>query len=277
MCGPVGVGGPRRRGGKAHEATLREPSARALATPGRSAPVAVEDGGMTTDAVSPVPGWRTLARDAVWWAQDYAYAAAAQVRAVGPGRPDDFASGQGRPLVLLPGIYETWRFLEPLARVLHDRGHPIHVVTGLGCNRRPIVESAAVAAALLRERDLHDVVLVAHSKGGLIGKHLMAFDPVGTRVRAMVAVATPFGGSRYSRLMPTPSLRAFRSGDATMRALAASADVNSRIVSVFGAFDPHIPEGSELAGARNVRLDGGGHFRVLADPRVIAEVIRAAE
>ncbi len=186
-------------------------------------------------------------------------------------------SGTKRPLVLLPGIYETWRFLEPLARALHDRGHPVHVVTGLGSNRRPVIESAGRVVDLIVDRALDDVVLVAHSKGGLIGKHVMAFDPVGARVRAMVAVATPFGGSRYSSLMPAPSLRAFRSGDATMRALAASADVNSRIVSVYGAFDPHIPEGSELAGARNVRLDTGGHFRVLADPRVIAEVVRAAE
>ena len=232
---------------------------------------------MVTDAAPLLPLWRRGLRDLAWWGQDYVYAVAAQLRAVGPGYPDDLTAGTLRPLVLLPGIYETWRFLEPLAQALHERGHPVHVVTGLGSNRRPVVESARQVADLLRERDLNDVVLVAHSKGGLIGKHLMAFDPAGERVRAMVAVATPFGGSRYSNLMPTPSLRAFRSGDATMRALAAAADVNSRIVSVFGAFDPHIPEGSELAGGRNVRLDGGGHFRVLADPRVVAEVIRAAE
>ncbi|MCT2086710.1 alpha/beta hydrolase [Microbacterium enclense] len=221
--------------------------------------------------------WRDRARDALWWAQDYVYAGAAQLRGVGRGHPEDLASGSGRPLVLLPGIYETWRFLEPLARALHARGHPIHVLPGLGSNLRPVVESAELVAAALVDRGLEDVVLVAHSKGGLIGKHVMAFDPAGSRVRSMVAVATPFGGSRYSRFMPTRSLRAFRSGDATMRALAASAEANTRIVSVYGAFDPHIPEGSELAGARNVRLESGGHFRVLAHPRVLAEVIRAAE
>lgn len=230
---------------------------------------------MSTDAAP--SRWRGRVRDLAWWGQDYLYAVAAQVRAVGSVSPDDLVSGAGRPLVLLPGIYETWRFLEPLARSLHALGHPVHVVAGLGFNRRPIVESARLVAEVLIARDLHDVVIVAHSKGGLIGKHLMAFGPAGGRVRAMVAVATPFGGSRYSRLMPTPSLRAFRSGDATMRALASSAGVNARITSVYGAFDPHIPEGSALAGARNVRLDGGGHFRVLADPRVIAEVVRAAE
>ncbi|MDU0366322.1 alpha/beta hydrolase [Microbacterium sp. KSW4-17] len=230
---------------------------------------------MPMDAVTAV---RTGARDLSWWAKDYAYAVRAQVRAAwGRAVDEDLREGSGRPLVLLPGIYETWRFLEPLARALHERGHPVHAVAELGDNRRPIAESAGRVAALLSSRDLHDVVLVAHSKGGLIGKHLMAFDPEGARVRAMVAVATPFGGSRYSRLMPTPSLRAFASGDATMRALAAAADANARIVSVYGPFDPHIPEGSELAGARNVELASGGHFRVLADPRVIAEVVRVAE
>lgn len=235
-----------------------------------------EDDLMTTDAAPPSPGWRRRLRRLVWWGRDYAFALAAQLGALGPGRPGDLVTGTRTPVVLLPGIYETWRFLEPLARALHAHGHPVHVVTGLGSNLRPVAESAGLVAAFLAERGLEDVVLVAHSKGGLIGKHVMAFDPGGTRVRAMVAVATPFGGSRYSRFMPTPSLRAFRSGDATVRALAASAAVNTRIVSMYADFDPHIPEGSELAGARNVRLAGGGHFRVLADPRVIAEVLRVS-
>ncbi|KTR85555.1 acetyltransferase and hydrolase with the alpha/beta hydrolase fold protein, partial [Microbacterium testaceum] len=165
-----------------------------------------------------------LVRNGAWWARDYLYAALAQARGAGRrGHPEDLADGDGVPILLLPGIYETWRFLEPLARALHDRGHPIHVVTELGGNRRPVAESAGRVARLLVARDLSDVVVVAHSKGGLIGKHLMAFAPEGDRVRAMVAVATPFGGSRYSRLMPTPSLRAFRPSDATMRALAAAA------------------------------------------------------
>lgn len=47
---------------------------------------------------------------------------------------------------------------------------------------------------------------------------------------------------------------------------------------MYGRFDPHIPEGSDLPGAaKNVRLDTGGHFRVLAHPRVIAELIGLSE
>jgi hypothetical protein len=79
----------------------------------------------------------------------------------------------------------------------------------------------------------------------------------------MVAVATPFGGSRLAGLFIDPSIRAFRPRNATIVMLGRETSVNGRIVSVFGPFDPHIPEGSALDGATNVRVPTPGHFRVL--------------
>ncbi|CAH0144137.1 esterase/lipase family protein [Microbacterium foliorum] len=219
-----------------------------------------------------------LVRRARWWIADYVYAAYWQVRAAFD-RCDagSFSGGGGVPIVILPGVYETWRFMQPLITALHERGHPVHVVDALERNQRPIREAAAAVTAFLDASGLTDVILVAHSKGGLAGKLAMA-GPAGSRVRAMVAVATPFGGSRYARLLPVRSLRAFAPRHPSILGLAARGDLDDRIVSVFGRFDPHIPEGSELRGARkNVRLDTGGHFRVLADPRVLAEVAALAE
>jgi len=218
-----------------------------------------------------------MAREAVWWVRDYAYAARGQVRAlVSRVDPADFLSGDRTPIVVIPGVFETWRFLQPLIDELHGRGHPVHVVAALAWNRRPVVEAAGHLARYLERRDLRGVVLVAHSKGGLVGKYAMTQGGGVSRIDAMLAVAAPFGGSSYARFLVLPSLRMFRPHDATILALAREASVNARIVSVFGRFDPHIPGGSRLEGAVNVELDAGGHFRVLADPRVIAEVERLA-
>lgn len=215
-------------------------------------------------------------RIASWWVADYAYAAMWQLRAfANRTRPEEFGSGSGVPLVLLPGVYETWKFLQPLMAGLHARGHPIHVIDLLHRNRRPVAEMADRVTAYLEQHDLRDVILVAHSKGGLIGKQVM-IGPGGGRVRGMVAVATPFGGSRYARMMLTPSLRSFSPRDRTIVSLARQHGVNAHITSVFGRFDPHIPESSNLPGARNVLLETGGHFRILAHPRVLAEVERMA-
>lgn len=219
-----------------------------------------------------------LVRRAGWWLADYAYAGYWQMRAAFDRRDEQsFAGGDGVPILILPGVYETWRFMQPLISALHERGHPVHVLDALAHNRRPVRDAAEVVTRFLGASGMTDVILVAHSKGGLAGKLAMA-GPEGFRVRAMVAVATPFGGSRYARLLPVRSLRAFAPTDPSIVELGARRDLNDRIVSVFGRFDPHIPEGSELIGARkNVRLDTGGHFRVLADPRVMAEVASLAE
>ncbi len=152
----------------------------------------------------------------------------------------------------------------------------MHVLELLRHNHRPVAEGAERVAAYLEQHDLHDVVIAAHSKGGLIGKHVM-IGPAGDRVQSMLAVATPFGGSRYADLMIAPTLRIFSPNDATILALAEQLEVNSRIVSMYGRFDPHIPEGSELPGATNIQLDDGGHFRILANPRVLSELLALAE
>ncbi|MCR2799432.1 alpha/beta hydrolase [Microbacterium sp. zg-Y818] len=211
------------------------------------------------------------AKAAAWWVRDYAYASAWQIRALfNRTHPESFLSGERTPVVVLPGIYETWKFLQPLVAAIHERGHPVHVLDALHRNERPVVEAAEQVTAYLTEQNLHDVIIVAHSKGGLIGKQVM-IGPSADRVRSMLAVSTPFGGSRYALLMLPPTLRIFSPMDATIVALARQETVNSRIVSVYGRFDPHIPGGSELAGAKNVKLETGGHFRILAHPRVLAE------
>ncbi|HWS52467.1 MAG TPA: alpha/beta hydrolase [Microbacterium sp.] len=212
-----------------------------------------------------------------WWTMDYAYAVAWQVRAkFNRTDPASFRGGEGPPVIVLPGIYETWKFMQPIVATLHDRGHPVHVVETLQRNLRPVIEMAQRVTEYLEQNDLRDVILVAHSKGGLAGKLVMAGEAA-QRVRGMIAVSTPFGGSRYARVMPIRSLRALAPDDASIMSLSRDLTVNSRIVSVYPRFDPHIPESSRLPGAKNVCLDTGGHFRILAHPRVLAEVAALAE
>jgi pimeloyl-ACP methyl ester carboxylesterase len=228
----------------------------------------VDDGGRVAISVL---------KRAAWWVADYVYAGFWQLRAA-MGRRDAsaYATGELTPIVVLPGVYETWRFMEPQIAAMHARGHPVHVVEALRRNQYPIGDLATTVTDFLGAHDLGDVILVAHSKGGLAGK-LVLLGAESSRVRGLLAIATPFGGSRYARRMPGRVLRSFAPDDPSIVRLAHELAVNARIVSIYAAFDPHIPEGSELAGAKNVRLDMGGHFRVLAHPRVLGELAVLSE
>jgi pimeloyl-ACP methyl ester carboxylesterase len=218
----------------------------------------------------------TIAR---WWALDYVAAVRWQV---GPllehHDPTAYLAGRPgmRPVVVLPGIWETWRFLLPLIERLHREGHPVHAVTSLRNNGATIDRSAEIVASYLRDHDLEDVLIVAHSKGGMIGKEVMLRPDSGLRVRKMLAISAPFSGSVYARFLLLPSLRALSPNDPTTLRLAADHRVDDRITSVWAAFDPHIPGGSRLQGAENVRIDDGGHFRILRNPQVLALVDRFA-
>ena len=218
---------------------------------------------------------RTLLRRAGVVIVDYLYATRHQLRATfDRSTPEALIAGEGErvPVVLLPGIFETWRFLRPLAEHIHAAGHPVHVVTALERNRMSVPEAAALVRRHLEEHDLDGVVIVAHSKGGLVAKYLMGMPDSGPRIRSAVTVSTPYAGSSLARFIPLPSIRALAPSTPGLVRLALSRAVNAQIVSVWGWFDPHVPEGSRLEGARNIELDVGGHFRILARPELLAIV-----
>lgn len=205
-----------------------------------------------------------------FWALDYLYVtywlAHGLLRRTSSAR---YREGTRQPVLLLPGIWESWQLMRPIAERLHDCGHPIHVVAGLGRNSRAVSEGARIVAAYLAEHDLSDVIIVAHSKGGLIGKFMMMDADGPQRIDRMVAITSPFSGSSLARYTVIPSLRAFSPTDPTIQLLVAEQFVNARITSIFGSFDPHIPGGSELPGATNIQLPVAGHFRILGDQKLL--------
>ena len=206
-------------------------------------------------------------------ALDWLYAVQREVgHAIRPGRVDEFVAGHRAPVLLLPGVYETWEFLRPVARRVNALGHPVHVVPDFGHNRGTIPEMARRAQRHLDEEDLTGVIVIAHSKGGLIGKHMMVTDDAHGRVARLIAVNTPFGGSRYARFAIRRTLREFAPTGVTLAALAGRRESNARTVSIYSAEDPVIPGGSELVGATNIRLPVIGHFRVLSSPLLLETI-----
>src|SRR5688572_28239452 len=101
---------------------------------------------------------------AAWWLLDYVYAAYWQTRALlSRTAPSTFRTGDLTPSIILPGIYETWRFMQPIVETLHARGHPVHVLEMLERNLHSVAQMADQVTDYLHRYDLGDAVLVAHS------------------------------------------------------------------------------------------------------------------
>ncbi len=191
--------------------------------------------------------------------------------------PARWRHGDRAPVLLLPGVYETWRHLRVIGERLSDLGHPVVVVPGMRHNRQPIPATAEAAQRILDAHDLRGVVVVAHSKGGLVGKSMMVGTDVGRRIDRMVAINSPFSGTRWSRVLPNPALRAFSPSDAALLQLAEQREANGRVTSMASRFDAHVTEGSVLPGAVNVTFPVDGHFRPLGNPECVDMVVAAVE
>ena len=88
-------------------------------------------------------------RKAMWWLQDYLYAAGWQVRGVlSRVQPGSFHQGHRRPVVIIPGVYENWQFMMPLIQCIHDAGHPVHVVTVLQRNKLEVPVAARMVVVV---------------------------------------------------------------------------------------------------------------------------------
>lgn len=169
---------------------------------------------------------------------------------------------------MLPGVFESWRFLRPLIHRLHQWGHPVYVVEELGANRLSIAGGAALVLNTVRNHNLRDVTVVAHSKGGLVGKLAMLRDQE-RRLDSLIALCTPFAGSSRAGLLAWAGTAELGPHTDLIRSLSAQHQVDDRITAVSARYDEHVPEGTTLPGAHNVSVEVCGHFRATYHPATL--------
>jgi triacylglycerol lipase len=212
------------------------------------------------------------------WLLDYCYVAYWMTRSFfSRSIPEQFLHppiGPYAPILLIPGVYENWRFMQPIVAHMYRAGHPVHVLDKLGYNTGNIAAMARIVREYLQSSKLQDVVVIAHSKGGLIMKYALADPDTSRRVKHLIAINTPFSGSRYAYLFLLPSVRMFTPTGGMITQLALNLAINRQITSLYSVFDPHIPETSHLKGAENIILPTIGHFRPIADPGTLKTIDR---
>jgi triacylglycerol lipase len=185
------------------------------------------------------------------------------------------------PVVLIPGLADNKSIFGVLRRVLTERGVP--VVSFTPGPRGIDVPAAATRLGEWVERlcttsGFDQIDLVGHSLGGLVARYYVQRLGGHRRVRTVVTIATPHGGTLAAWLLaPLPLARQLRPGSGLLRTLAESAPgITTRFVVVFSDAD------EVILPVRNARLDhpdlivapipvtGVGHVGMPAHPRVVA-------
>ena len=204
------------------------------------------------------------------WLRDYAYATKFYAQTLTNQNPPqhylDYIDNTKVPVLLIPGVNTKWHFLKRIADDISQVGHPVHIIKDLGHNRQAISPSADIVRAYIDEHDLHSVIILAHSKGGLIGKQLLLQHNHDKRIVKVIAIASPFAGSSLAKVMPDRAMRELSSASTIVQDQHANTDVNQDIISIYGMYDNHVwPVASAiLAGAENIQVNTNGHHQILS-------------
>ncbi|GEM_PF-934338 len=184
------------------------------------------------------------------------------------------------PVIILPGIFGTWSFLKPLGDKISLEGHPVYIVPKLGINISDIPSSAKRVRELIDEENFKNVVIIAHSKGGLIAKYMLAYDNKDNCIKGLVSIATPFSGSAMAELLPFSPLRELTHNSDVVKRLIGQVSVNKRIISISPSADNAVwsKEGSFLEGALdNITVSAKGHHKIIYEKRIVDEVINSID
>ena len=209
------------------------------------------------------------------WIKDYIQATHTHIHTIIIKEPPKHFLGHivvgKNPIILIPGYLEKWNFLRKIANPLSLAGHPIYVVNNIGYNTRDIHFSAELVRELIDQNNLKNVILIAHSKGGLIGKYLLSFNNTDSAIKKLITVATPWAGSHAAKFIPHKSAAELHPESEIIEKLRQQNNINHKIVSIYGVYDNHVwpTKSCHLEGAKNIEVNTHGHHTILFDKNVI--------
>ncbi len=223
------------------------------------------------------------------WIEDYAYLLhGVQLMFFHKKPPKHYAEGNildKVPVVLIPGVLGTWAFMKDLGDKISSRGYPVFVIPDLGLNLFDIPSSSkkldlVIEKILLKEAEQRNinkskgVILVAHSKGGLIGKYSL-MRQMGAKILGLIAIATPFSGSGMVEFIEAEPFQELSKNSNIIKELEEAKEINKKIISIIPEFDNHVwaEKGSFLEGAENIKVPVSGHHKIIFDKDVLEKVI----
>lgn len=205
--------------------------------------------------------------------------------------------GDGRPALVLPGLFANDFYLQPMHSWLSRVGYrpvPSTFWINAGCPERLTGQAMEALERRLARSD-KPAVLIGHSRGGILAKAIAT--RLGERASHLVLLGSPVGAMmrfKWGSAASAPTDASRRLGDASSRVrswldpdcdapdcgcaffpdLRARVHRTTKVISIYSRDDPIVPPWtSEIPGAEHIEVTGthtglafnGAVYRALAE------------
>lgn len=186
--------------------------------------------------------------------------------------PESWKSGTKGNVLLLPGLYENAHFFIQIGNELNAVGFRVLQIDNLTTQSTSVNQYCDAVKQFISINQLDRVILLGHSKGGLIAKSLLIDPSFSKKVLTTICIATPFGGSWLSFVVPhgqelTPS-------SSLIKQLKSNKQINHQIFNLYPTIDNHVLPNQSLLleEGNNYQVDVVGHTRILEDKQTLSYI-----
>lgn len=187
----------------------------------------------------------------------------------------EYVKEEKQPIILIQGVSAKWGMLKTVGDAISKTGHPVYIVPKIGHHLKDIPLTASLVREVIDENKLKNVILVSHSKGGLVAKYLLVHLNQDKHIKKVIAISAPFSGTTLAKMIPHSSHRELEPNNELFKDLQLHSEVNKQIISIFPSFDNHVLDKSRciLDGATNIEVNIPGHHRLLFNKKIIKTII----
>ena len=187
--------------------------------------------------------------------------------------PRNWESGKSGNAILIPGFLGSWYYLRKTGNFLNNLGYKIHIVTSIERNIYPISYGVNEIKKYILKHNLSKLIIVAHSKGGIISRLLLQDTEMEKRVKEVINLSVPNIGTLWG------VLRIFNVHELTpwskqIKEVNKNQNGIKKIINIYPEADPYVIPNKSLyqEGARNIQVNIVGHVNILNSPITLEKI-----
>lgn len=183
--------------------------------------------------------------------------------------PTYWANGDKGDVILVPGFADDHIFLMKIGEELNKNGYKIHSATqsikGFNTTTLSVQELATKLAGYIAQNNMTNIILVGHSKGGIVAKYLLEnFGQISDKIKNVFTIASPHQGTIFA-YVGIFHLHQLTPGSNLIKTLKTQTANTHKITNIYPKFDNTIVPNKNLIldGAINQQIKIVGHTRIL--------------
>lgn len=178
---------------------------------------------------------------------------------------NEYHKNHSKDVLLIHGLSGNWRDMGKIADYLYEKEYNVHFADFLGKNMNNLDYSENAIGEYIQGNNLNNLLIVAHSKGGLISHRLLQNERVSAKINKVITLNTPYKGSLWANIV-------FR--ELGTRRLKENHYKDDRIVNIHSKRDELVipNKNLQLETGENIMLDIIGHNNILYADETLGEL-----